>query len=161
MPRVRRSGRLRANPQEIAGTFLYSDGVRALLDGDYEFENIFLARAAWPTYRARTWDLWEKHGLTGPPRAAVAYDGMTDYLHDPRCGGSTSDYLRAARADLRSLTAHRKAKPAVAQDAEPHLSTYEGILLASISFLESVPRGTDPGPHRPWIRFRHSARTPA
>ena len=156
MPARRRVDKRRANLRGGCGTwFLFDDGVDVLLGrgpGDPHF-SVFEARAIWEQVRPEVWrdelrSLW-------PPVAALRYDGITETTKARRPGRPWPPYgwdpvtkrygpigdpvtwtpelvREAVEADVASVEAFRKAKPAPAKEIAEELEAYVrdlGVLL--------------------------------
>jgi len=159
MPRRRRPGRVRRHPAGPHGDlFLLSDGVTAFFAGDtdYEYPNVFLARAAWEECRASTWGAIPNRGIW-PPMGAVVYDGITEHTHGqhPTSRGRRWDldiFLAALELDVESVATFRREEPAKAATIVEALDEYLADLGVLRSLAEQLGDLVGEGGHRAALR---------
>jgi hypothetical protein len=136
MPRRKRPSKLRADGETVE-TFLLNSGYGAtLLSGERTFDSPEEAAEAWELCRVATWN-HELRDPRTPPRGALAWDGIGRDAIDLLYHGAPAEEVRAAAAaDLASIEAFRRHRPAAARAIADHLATYVETVNTAASIVE-------------------------
>lgn len=136
MPRRKRSSKLRSDG-EVVEMFLLNTGYGAtLLTAQPTFDSTEEAAAAWELCRTAAWNLPYRH-RSKPPVAARFHDRITAQAVDLLTHGATAEEVHeAAVADMASVEAFRRARPAAAAAIGEHLDAYLDAVRTAASIAE-------------------------
>jgi hypothetical protein len=136
MPRRKRVSKLRADG-EVVESFLLNSGFGVpLLTGQPTFDSPEEAAEAWELCRVAAWN-HECRDPREPPRGAVSWDGIGRDAIDLLYHWAPAEEVRAAAtADLASVDAFRRERPAAARAIADHLDAYVEVVNTAASIAE-------------------------
>jgi hypothetical protein len=136
MPPRKRSSKLRADGPTVE-TFVLNSGFGAtLLNGQRSFDSREEAIEAWEVCRVAAWD-HDTRNPRKPPRGAVTWDGIGRDAIDLLYHWAPAEEVRAAAtADLASVEAFRRQRPAAARAIADHLDAYVETVNTAASIAE-------------------------
>jgi hypothetical protein len=135
MPRRKRPSKLRADG-EVVEMFVLNTGYGAtLLSGEPTFDSPEEAAEAWELCRVAAWN-HEFRNPRKPPRGAVSWDGIGRDAVDLLGHAPAEEVRAAAIADLASVEAFRRNRPAAARAIADHLEAYVEAVNTAASITE-------------------------
>jgi hypothetical protein len=136
MPRRKRVSKLRADGETVESFLLNSGYGVTLLSGQPTFDSPEEAAEAWELCRLATWN-HEWRDPRKPPQGAVSWDGIGRDAIDLLYHGAPAEEVRAAAAaDLASVDAFRRERPAAARAIADHLDAYVETVNTAASIAE-------------------------